>query len=139
MMRFEARWCARHSYIELPQRRRCFPSLSRPLRQKVRRHRSQRHERAAHGERQHKKEARPAAPDMPVLIVTGTEDDALLLDLLDRGVAGFAPKTASTRLSKRIVAGGRCLPARLAQITASRIDTGGVIASATVRQRLLNA
>ncbi|HEY2658378.1 MAG TPA: response regulator transcription factor [Caulobacteraceae bacterium] len=70
-----------------------------------------------------------AAPGMPVLIVTGTEDDALLLDLLDRGVAGFAPKTASSAIIEaalRLIAvGGRYLPQRLADIAASRIDTGG--------------
>ncbi len=69
-----------------------------------------------------------AAPGMPVLIVTGTEDDAVLLDLLDRGVAGFAPKTASSAIIEAalrlIAAGGRYLPQRLADIAASRIDTG---------------
>jgi DNA-binding NarL/FixJ family response regulator len=69
-----------------------------------------------------------AAPAMPVLIVTGTQDDALLLDLLDRGVAGFAPKSASGAIIEaalRLIAvGGRYLPPRLADIAASRIDTG---------------
>jgi DNA-binding NarL/FixJ family response regulator len=68
------------------------------------------------------------APNMPVLVVTGTADDALLLDLLDRGVAGFAPKTASSGIIEAalrlIAAGGRYLPQRLAEIAASRIDTG---------------
>jgi len=69
-----------------------------------------------------------AAPSMPILIVTGTEDDSLLLDLLGMGVAGFAPKTSSGGLIEAalrlIHAGGRYLPPRLAEIAASRIDTG---------------
>jgi DNA-binding NarL/FixJ family response regulator len=55
-----------------------------------------------------------AAPAMPVLVVTGTEDDALLIDLLHRGVAGFASKTASSGI----------IEAALRLIAASRIDTG---------------
>ncbi len=73
-----------------------------------------------------------AAPDTPLLVVTGTEDDALLLDLLDRGVAGFAPKTASGSIieaaMRLILAGGRYLPPRLAEIASARIDDGSVIA-----------
>ncbi len=69
-----------------------------------------------------------AAPGMPVLVVTGTADDALLLDLLDLGVAGFAPKTASSAIIgaalQLVAAGGRYLPPRLADIAASQIDTG---------------
>lgn len=73
-----------------------------------------------------------AAPDTPLLVVTGTEDDALLLDLLDRGVAGFAPKTASGSIieaaMRLILAGGRYLPPRLAEIASARIDDGSVTA-----------
>ena len=65
-----------------------------------------------------------AAPEMAILVVTGTEDDRLLLDLLDLGIAGFAPKTASGAIIEaalRLVdAGGRYLPQRLADIAASR-------------------
>ena len=71
-----------------------------------------------------------AAPGMRILVVTGTEDDALLLELLDMGIEGFAPKTASGSIIEAalrlIGAGGRYLPARLAEIAASRIDTGAV-------------
>ncbi|UVO53565.1 response regulator transcription factor [Sphingomonas sp. SUN039] len=73
-----------------------------------------------------------AAPDAKLLVVTGTEDDALLLDLLDRGVAGFAPKTASGSIidaaMRLILAGGRYLPPRLAEIASARIDDGSVTA-----------
>ena len=36
-----------------------------------------------------------AAPDTAILVVTGTDDDRLLLALLDLGIAGFAPKTSN--------------------------------------------
>jgi two-component system nitrate/nitrite response regulator NarL len=68
-----------------------------------------------------------AAPAVPVLVVTGTEDYTLLLDLLHRGVAGFAPKSASGAIieaaMRLILAGGRYLPPRLADIATSRIET----------------
>jgi DNA-binding NarL/FixJ family response regulator len=74
-----------------------------------------------------------AAPTMPILIVTGTEDDMLMLDLLELGVSGFTPKTASggiVEAALRLIhAGGRYLPPRLAEIAASRIDTGAVAAT----------
>jgi two-component system, NarL family, nitrate/nitrite response regulator NarL len=81
---------------------------------------------------------------VPLLVVTGTQDDALLLDLLDRGVAGFAPKTASGAIIEAairlILAGGRYLPARLADIAAARIEDGTVVpirdASANLAERL---
>ncbi len=71
-----------------------------------------------------------AAPGTPLLILTGTEDDTLLLDLLDRGVAGFAPKTANGSIveaaMRLILAGGRYLPERIAQIASARIGDGSV-------------
>ena len=67
---------------------------------------------------------RRAAPDMAILVVTGTEDDGLLLQLLDLGIAGFAPKTASGAIIEAalrlIDVGGRYLPPRLVDIAASR-------------------
>ena len=77
---------------------------------------------------------RRAAPDMAILVVTGTEDDGLLLELLDLGIAGFAPKTASGAIIdaalRLIAAGGRYLPARLIDIAASRFpkDSGPSLA-----------
>ena len=65
---------------------------------------------------------RAAAPDMPVLVVTGSYDDAMMLDLIARGVAGFAPKTLSaaiiTAAIRLVLAGGRYLPPRLAELHA---------------------
>ena len=67
---------------------------------------------------------RRAAPDMAILVVTGTEDDALLLDLLKLDIAGFAPKTASGAIIEAalrlIDVGGRYFPPRLLDIAASR-------------------
>lgn len=69
-----------------------------------------------------------AAPGALLLVVTGTEDDAVLLELLDRGIAGFAPKSASGLIIdaaiRLILAGGRYLPPRLADIAATRFETG---------------
>jgi DNA-binding NarL/FixJ family response regulator len=67
---------------------------------------------------------RRAAPEMAILVVTGTEDDSLLLDLLTLDIAGFAPKTASGAIIEAalrlIDVGGRYLPPRLLDIAASR-------------------
>lgn len=53
----------------------------------------------------------------PVLIVTGSEDDATLLSLLDLGVAGFLSKTESGPVVESaialVAAGGCYLPPRL--------------------------
>ncbi len=69
---------------------------------------------------------RRAAPDMAILVVTGTEDDALLLDLLGLDIAGFAPKTASGAVIEAalrlIDVGGRYLPPRLLDIAAARFS-----------------
>ena len=82
----------------------------------------------------------------PVLVVTGTEDDTLLLDLLERGVAGFVPKTANAGIieaaMRLILAGGRYLPPRLADIAAARINSGMVQPirddAAQIAERLTN-
>jgi DNA-binding NarL/FixJ family response regulator len=57
------------------------------------------------------------APDSPILVVTGNEDDDVLLALLKLGVAGFAPKTSKSEIIEAairlVLAGGRYLPPRL--------------------------
>lgn len=62
------------------------------------------------------------APDTRVLIVTGTQDDPLMLALLDDGVAGFISKSANiaviTAAIDLVMAGGRYLPPRLAELAA---------------------
>lgn len=69
-----------------------------------------------------------AAPDMPILVVTGTDDDVLLVRLLQMGVAGFINKSASSEVLKAaiglILAGGRYLPPRLAELSAAVVDSG---------------
>jgi DNA-binding NarL/FixJ family response regulator len=60
------------------------------------------------------------APTVPVIVITGTEDDALMLALLQLGVSGFAPKSASTSVIdaaiRLVLAGGRYLPERLVHL-----------------------
>lgn len=61
-----------------------------------------------------------AGAGAPVLVVTGSEDDAVLLALLDAGVAGFLHKTASGEVVEAaialVAAAGRYLPPRLLAI-----------------------
>lgn len=61
-----------------------------------------------------------AAPETPILVVTGNDEDDLLLALLKLGVAGFAPKTSKSAVIEAairlVLAGGRYLPPRLAEI-----------------------
>lgn len=80
------------------------------------------------------KAIRDAAPATPILVVTGTDDDRLMLDLLDLGIAGFAAKTSSGAVIEAalrlVAAGGRYLPARLADIAAARaVDNHAVVAA----------
>lgn len=71
-----------------------------------------------------------AAPATKVLVVTGTQDDTLLIELLGMGVAGFAPKTSNGAIIEAairlILAGGRYLPPRLAEIAAQCVAEGAV-------------
>lgn len=64
---------------------------------------------------------RAAAPVTPILVFTGSFDDAMMLALLDRGVAGFVPKSSTTAVLASaidlVVAGGRYLPERLVELT----------------------
>jgi two-component system, NarL family, nitrate/nitrite response regulator NarL len=69
---------------------------------------------------------RSAAPAAAILVVTGSEDDALLLALFDQGIAGFVPKSASAEIIevaiRLVLAGGRYVPDRvvaLAQLRAA--------------------
>lgn len=64
---------------------------------------------------------RKAAPDSPVLVVTGIEDDQILLDMFELGVAGFIPKTSSPAIlelaMRLLLAGGHYLPERMIALT----------------------
>jgi len=68
-----------------------------------------------------------AASGCPILVVTGNEDDAVLLPLFDMGVAGFVPKSAGAEVMEAamriVVSGSRYLPPRLLDlVSASRRD-----------------
>ena len=63
---------------------------------------------------------------MPIVVVTGAVDDAMLIEMFELGVVGFASKTASAVVIEAalnlIVAGGRYLPSRIAEIAASHMN-----------------
>lgn len=69
---------------------------------------------------------RAVVPSVPVLIVTGTSDDALMRRLLATGVAGFAHKTESPDVLlaaiELVLAGGRYIPARIANLLEARAE-----------------
>ncbi len=81
---------------------------------------------------------RRAAPETKVLVVTGTHDDSILLDLIDGGVAGFAEKTANGRVIvaaiELVLAGGRYFPPRLAEAAAAGRGAPNPTAVLSVRQ-----
>jgi two-component system, NarL family, nitrate/nitrite response regulator NarL len=70
---------------------------------------------------------RAAAPDAPLLVVTGSEDDALLLALFDLGIAGFVPKSSSAEIIEMairlVLAGGRYVPDRVVALAQNRTLT----------------
>ena len=82
---------------------------------------------------------RATAPATPILVVTGTEEDALLTALFDLGVAGFAPKTSKSALIdaaiRVVLAGGRYLPPRFLELKGG----GAPAASAPVAVARLTA
>ena len=57
---------------------------------------------------------RSSQPDMPLIILTGSHDDAVMMELLAMGVDGFVPKSSSGAVIKAainlVLAGGRYLP-----------------------------
>jgi DNA-binding NarL/FixJ family response regulator len=81
---------------------------------------------------------REIAPRSPILVVTGTEEDALLMALFDIGVAGFAPKTSKSALIdaaiRVVLAGGRYLPPRFLAIAAPRGTLPTAATRLTARQ-----
>jgi two-component system nitrate/nitrite response regulator NarL len=82
---------------------------------------------------------RAAAPNSPVLVVTGNEEDAVLLALFRLGIAGFAPKTSKSAIIEAairlVLAGGRYLPPRIVDLAARNgaMGAGSAPAAATVR------
>ena len=85
-----------------------------------------------------------AAPASRVIVVTGSHDDALLVELLKSGVHGFLQKTATGEVImaaiELVLAGGRYLPPRVAELALGRSQPVAAVApaqpgSATDRQR----
>jgi DNA-binding NarL/FixJ family response regulator len=72
-----------------------------------------------------------AAPGARLIVVTGREDDRLLMALLELGVAGFVPKSASGEILEAavrlVMAGGRYLPPRVYEL--ARVNGGGPAAA----------
>jgi DNA-binding NarL/FixJ family response regulator len=82
---------------------------------------------------------REAAPGVPILVITGNEDDAVLLALLGLGIAGFAPKTSKSAVIEAairlVLAGGCFLPPRIAEL-AARPGAGATAAAPPPAVRL---
>src|SRR6516165_8773442 len=85
---------------------------------------------------------REAAPGSPILVVTGNEEDAVLLSLFELGIAGFAPKTSKSSVIEAairlVLAGGRYLPPRLVELAVERGGggrTGGGVAAPRLTER----
>jgi DNA-binding NarL/FixJ family response regulator len=80
---------------------------------------------------------REVAPDSPILVVTGAEDDETLLALFRLGIAGFAPKTSRAAIIEAairlILAGGRYLPPRIVEIA---VRSGASAPPAPIAARL---
>jgi two-component system, NarL family, nitrate/nitrite response regulator NarL len=66
------------------------------------------------------------APASPILVVTGAEEDTLLIELFQLGIAGFAPKTSKSAIIEAairlILAGGRYAPPRIVELASRRPD-----------------
>lgn len=69
---------------------------------------------------------RERAPDTPILVVTGSEEDELLLALFELGISGFVPKTARSTVIEAaitlILAGERYIPARVLDLVSRSGD-----------------
>lgn len=63
---------------------------------------------------------RALRPDMPVIILTGSHDDAMMMQLLAMGVDGFVPKSSSGSVVEAainiVLAGSRYLPPRIMEL-----------------------
>jgi DNA-binding NarL/FixJ family response regulator len=81
-----------------------------------------------------------AAPGAPILVVTGNEEDEVLLALFELGIAGFAPKTSKSAIIEAairlVLAGGRYLPPRMVELAVARAGGGPPPAGLAVSPRL---
>lgn len=64
---------------------------------------------------------RSLQPDMPIIILTGSHDDAVMMELFALGVDGFVPKSSSGPVIEAainlVLAGGRYLPTRVLELS----------------------
>jgi len=83
---------------------------------------------------------REIAPGTPVMVVTGNEEDDVLLDLFRLGIAGFAPKTSRSAIIEAgirlVLAGGRYLPPRIVELATRQGGPEPAVAAATHAARL---
>lgn len=82
---------------------------------------------------------REIAPVTPILVITGSEDDDVLLALFDLGIAGFAPKTSKSAVIdaaiRLILAGGRYVPPRLIELAGGRSGSPAVAPAVRLTER----
>ncbi len=80
-----------------------------------------------------------AAPGVPLLVVTGNEDDEVLVALLRLGVAGFAPKSTNSAIIRAaialVMAGGRYMPPRILEMAAAGSGAPTVPSTARLTER----
>lgn len=81
---------------------------------------------------------RQIAPEAHIVIVTATNDDTLMLALIEDGVAGFIPKSANTAIIlaaiELVLAGGRYFPPVLAEIAQASRNPSAPVSRLTARQ-----
>ena len=79
------------------------------------------------------------APATPLVVITGTHDDGALMALLSLGVAGFLGKNEGTAVIlaaiELVLAGGRYLPPRVAELAAGVGATPPEASPISPRQR----
>lgn len=88
---------------------------------------------------------RTLQPEMPVIILTGSHDDMMMMQLLAMGVDGFVPKSSSGPVIDAainlVLAGGRYLPPRLIELSGKVAEAENMppaIRLTRQQQRVLN-
>lgn len=83
---------------------------------------------------------RQIAPETPILVITGNEEDDLLLALFDLGVAGYCPKTSRSAVIEAavrlVLAGGRYLPPEVLNLASHRAGPAAAPVRTAVGARL---
>lgn len=83
-------------------------------------------------------ELRGGYPELPIVVLSGTEDAATMHAVLDRGALGFIPKSSPNRVMlgalQLILSGGRYLPPGLFS-AAAMVPASGLDLKLTERQR----